>query len=141
MVVAFLIFAPWILIAIAIIMIFGNGVILLTVAKNASLRQKDCLYLISGLAISDFITGIGTLPYCANMVANEYVNCTRGSILGTMVLNITGVRMNQFITLVIGIDRLYAMLYPISYRTKNHTKIALFVTVAGLLIGSIDSAM
>ena len=49
--------APYALLIISFVSLFGNGTILLVVIKNASLRQKDCLYLIAALAVADFLTG------------------------------------------------------------------------------------
>jgi hypothetical protein len=48
---------PYALIVVSLVSLTGNGTILLTVAKNPALRQKDCLYLIAALAVADFITG------------------------------------------------------------------------------------
>uniref|UniRef100_A0A914V0K6 G-protein coupled receptors family 1 profile domain-containing protein n=1 Tax=Plectus sambesii TaxID=2011161 RepID=A0A914V0K6_9BILA len=132
--------APYTLIVISIISLVGNGTILLVVAKNASLRQKDCLYLIAALAVADFLTAAGTIPYALNIAINDNINCTVGSIFWSVAGNVSGVRMNQICTLFLAIDRIYALFQPFAYYAKNHLKIAQFVIFISFLWSASEMA-
>ncbi len=47
--------------------------------------------------------------------------------------------MNQIITLSLGMDRLYAVMSPFSYRFKNHLKIAQGVVAFSFVLGFVDA--
>jgi hypothetical protein len=75
MVEVFLKITTWILIGLSVVMVFGNGIIVLTVAKNPLLRQKQCLYLIAALAVANFITG----EYCSYLLFGIFITGIRDS--------------------------------------------------------------
>uniref|UniRef100_A0A914WUX2 G-protein coupled receptors family 1 profile domain-containing protein n=1 Tax=Plectus sambesii TaxID=2011161 RepID=A0A914WUX2_9BILA len=130
--------APYALLIVSFVSLFGNGTILLVVIKNASLRQKDCLYLIAALAVADFLTAVGTIPYSLNLLISSNTNCTAGTIFWTVAGNVSGVRMNQICTLCLAIDRLYALYRPFAYRAKNHLKIAQFVIAVSFIWSALE---
>ena len=70
------------------------------------------------------------------MIIHDYENCTVGSVLGTGMVHIGGLRMNQVITLFIGFDRLYALFWPFKYRLKNQATIAHSVAAFALFVGT-----
>lgn len=71
------------------------------------------------------------------MIDHDYENCTVGSVLGTGMLHIGGLRMNQIITVGLGFDRLYALYFPYKYRLKNQATIARSVAAFGIFMGTV----
>uniref|UniRef100_A0A914VA72 G-protein coupled receptors family 1 profile domain-containing protein n=1 Tax=Plectus sambesii TaxID=2011161 RepID=A0A914VA72_9BILA len=70
------------------------------------------------------------------MIVHNYENCTVGSTLGTVAGHIGGIRMNQMITLFLGLDRLYALFWPYKYRLKNQATIARYATAFSAFMGA-----
>jgi hypothetical protein len=69
------------------------------------------------------------------MIINDYDNCTVGSVMGTGMVHVGGLCMNQVITLFLGLDRIYALFWPFKYRLKNQATIARFVAAFGIFMG------
>ena len=69
----------------------------------------------------------------------NFGSCSQSNIAVLFSQNLAGARMNQIITLCLGLDRLYAVMSPIAYRNKNHLKIAQGVVAFSFMLGFVDA--
>ena len=67
----------------------------------------------------------GNVPYAAHMLLNMNENCAQDGLVVLISQNLAGARMNQIITLCLGLDRLYAVFRPM--QVHNSVSINLFV--------------
>uniref|UniRef100_A0A915DNZ6 G-protein coupled receptors family 1 profile domain-containing protein n=1 Tax=Ditylenchus dipsaci TaxID=166011 RepID=A0A915DNZ6_9BILA len=118
---------------IAIIAITVNCFLLFLFARYKSLLQSQCNILIAFLAMSDLFIGIGAFVKATHSSYTDYVNMTEFSSLTCSIISgfsIAASATNQIAVLGVAIDRLLAVLSPLTYPKKFNWP---FIIIIGVL--------
>uniref|UniRef100_A0A914XNF0 G-protein coupled receptors family 1 profile domain-containing protein n=1 Tax=Plectus sambesii TaxID=2011161 RepID=A0A914XNF0_9BILA len=106
-----------------LIICFGNGLLLLTILKVKSLRKRKEMWMVMGLAMADFLYGLGNCSLALYRIIlmildkeRELTTALECIVLPPVFLTYIGSILVALMNGVISIDRYMAVAWPTHYR-------------------------
>jgi hypothetical protein len=103
-----------------------NGLLLLAILHNSSFRKRKELLIIASLAGTDIFYGLGTMLYGIYRSSvlwqgrqNDYITKWDCVILPATIMSYIGGQMIAIMNVVLSLDRLRAVIWPLKYRLLN----------------------
>ncbi|KAF8362676.1 hypothetical protein PRIPAC_89599 [Pristionchus pacificus] len=107
---------------IAALAVCGNAIIILTIFRSSRLCTRAYNILIAQLAVADLIVGLGLLVRViatSILKLNPPENYTELYCVSVAAITVFGCQLSQLTVLLIAIDRLTAIKWPLDYKNKD----------------------
>ncbi|KHN87915.1 hypothetical protein Tcan_18792 [Toxocara canis] len=124
---------------IGIINFLLNGFICASFRSNRHLFYKCHLYIFFAFAVTNSLSGFFTIPTIVNLFLHNNLKCPRWTIIIGSGFEIALDRMRKLLTIIIAVERLYAVYLPSNYYLMAHVKFARWCCGVAALWGLFDA--
>ncbi|MFH4976368.1 hypothetical protein AB6A40_003077 [Gnathostoma spinigerum] len=116
-----------------------NTCICIAFHNNRSLFCKCHLHIFFIFALTNSLSGLFTVPTIVNLFIHNNLNCPRWTIMIGSAFEVGLDRMRKILTIMIAVERAYALHFPSEYYVMDHYKFAKNVCLVSATWSAFDT--